>query len=351
MSSKQTLRSFKRKIYIPAILLLFILLLQSCRTYQRFSINVLEPADIAVPQRIGHLLIVPGFFPERSDKRHIAYEIYGSKFHDTVYYDTAFARASAEYLAGMLNYNLRFTAATLDSIPFYLPPLATDITDSHISRIRALCVENEADALVLLSEMGKGIEYETYTSYLGSSIGFFTVILNTRWLFIDPFEVKLIDQRVIRDTLYYQTEGFYGVSDPNFFFTGRELLKAAAEESAMNYGWRITPHFVETSRIIFQRGNRHIRRGYKQAIEGNWTSAAMQWRNSLTDSDPLNRARASFNLALAGEMEGLLEPALMWAERSYQSFPDSINQTYISILHERLRQQQDLLLQLEGSND
>ncbi len=46
-------------------------------------------------------------------------------------------------------------------------------------------------------------------------------------------------------------------------------------------------------------------------------------------------------------MEGLLEPALEWANESYQYFPDTLNATYIYILEKRIQQQKDLILQMD----
>jgi hypothetical protein len=39
---------------------------------------------------------------------------------------------------------------------------------------------------------------------------------------------------------------------------------------------------------------------------------------------------------------------LEWAEQSYQFFPDTINTTYIEILKERIKNQEEIILQMEG---
>jgi hypothetical protein len=329
---------------------LILLALQSCKTYQVFNIDVLEPADIFVPQSVSNVIVAPNDFPERRDKKHTFYEIFDNLYYDTVYYDTAIARAGVDHLAGLLNYNQRFSTSVVDAPDVQLPGHPNDFTNGHISKIRSLCEEHDADALILLSEMDKNVEYDVYSGYQGAAVSFYSIYLNTRWMFINPFEAKLIDSRLIRDTLFYEVDGVFGATNPLLYMTGRELLLAAAEEAAMDYGLRITPHYVQTTRIIFKTGNREIRRGYKKAVEGDWREAATFWRNSLADPDPVNRARACFNLALAGEMEGLLQPALQWAEKSYAHFPDELSQTYISILQERIRQQDDLILQIEGNS-
>ncbi|MBE0639174.1 MAG: tetratricopeptide repeat protein [Bacteroidales bacterium] len=307
----------------------------------------MEPAKIIVPQSIQKVLIANNM-SENEGNKNTLYEIYGTDYFDTVYYDTAYARAAVENLAGMLNYNNRFSAVTVDSLGFPLPGIPDDFTTGHIENIKTLCIENEADALILLSSMDKKIDYSVYTSIFGGYYSLYTIFLTSRWLFIHPFSSRLVDQKLINDTLYYRIEGFWGTSEEGLYLTGRDLLKTAAEESAFSFGARISPHFVQTQRIIFKAGDRHIRRGYTQVEEGNWTDAALNWKTTLESSDRTKKARAAFNLALAAEMEGLLDPALVWAEESFRIFPDSLNQTYISILRERIRQQEDLILQIEG---
>lgn len=350
MNNKRSFSLYKDSVVKLAFLFLALMLMQSCKTYRVFNIDVLEPADIIVPQSVNHLIVAPNNFPQRSDKKHTVYEIYDNLFYDTLYYDTAIARAGIEQLAGLLNYNLRFSATALEAPGLQLPDHPNDFTSGDISKLRALCEEHDADAIILLSDMDKYLEYDVYSSYLGAAISFYSVYLNTRWMFINPYESELIDNRLIRDTLFYEVDGVFGTTSPALYMTGRDLLLAAADEAAMDYGLRITPHYVQTPRVIFKSGNREIRGGFKKAVEGAWREAATFWRNALTDPDPVNRARASFNLALASEMEGLLQPALLWAEKSYAHFPDELSQTYISILQERIRQQDDLILQIEGDS-
>lgn len=319
----------------------------SCKTYDVFNIEVWEPAKIIVPQSVQNVLIVHNM-SYTDDGRKTLYQIYGRSFYDTVYYDTAFAQAAIENLAGMLDFNQRFSALLIDSLSYKFPVLPEDFTVGHIEAIKSLCVENDADAMLLLSALDKKIDYEIFSSYLGGFYSVYTIYLSTRWLFIDPFAQKLLDQKLMNDTLYYRIEGYWGMAEKGLYISGRDLLTIAAEESALSFGARITPHIVQTPRVVFTSGDKNIRRGYKAATAGNWRDAALLWRNTLTKVSPVVRARGSFNLALASEMEGLLDPALVWAEESFRYFPDSLNQTYIEILQERIRQQDDLILQIEG---
>lgn len=327
------------------ILALPVAILISCNTYKTFNINVMEPADLIVPQNIHHLLIACNFQPDTSG---LAIEIYGENYLDTLYSDTAFAAVAIEYLAGALGYNERFTATPYDSLFIDLPAAAEEISSYDLKRLKDICMAYEADAVVLLSDVGKQIEYEVYTSIVGGYYSIFNVVLSTKWLFINPFTSRLIDQKSYRDTLFYRISGFYGTREPELYQAARELMFQTAEYTAGKYSSRISPHFAESTRIVFDKGYKHLKKGYQMAQSGDWVKAAEIWQKTLTNKSPLISARGAFNIALANEMEGLLEPAIGWAEESYKLFPDSINYTYIEILKERLRQQDDLLKQMEG---
>jgi tetratricopeptide (TPR) repeat protein len=343
-------RHFQFNLPVPVIgfLVITLLLLSSCKSYKVFTIDVFEPAEIIVPQSINHLIVAPNQFPERSDKKNLIYEVRGDRYYDTVLIDTIIARAATERLSGLLNFNRRFTAEVINEPDIQVPAHPNDFTNQHINELKKLCEKHDADALILLSALDKYLEYDVYVTYLGNPFSNLTAYLNTRWLFIYPSDSKLIDHRLISDTLAYQVDGTFGLNSPELLHYFKELLIATAEESAGNYGLRITPHFVQTGRIIFKSGNRNIRKGYKTALTGDWREAADFWREAINDADPVNRARACFNLALAAEMEGLLQPALEWAEKSRDFFSDELNHTYISILQERIRQQEELILQFDG---
>lgn len=327
------------------ILAITVVITVSCNTYKTFTINVMEPAELIIPQDIRHLLVASNFQP---DTNGLNFEIYEENFPDTLYIDTVLASAATDYLTGSINYNERFTAAVYDSLFIDLPRTAEEISNNDLKRLKDICTVEEADAIVLLSEADKKIDYSVYAGFVGGYYSIYKVILSTRWMFINPFTSKLIDQKSYQDTLYYKLSGFYGTREPELYQAGQELLIQTVEYAAGEYASRITPHFAESKRIVFDVGNKYLKKGYRTAQTGDWLKAAEIWQKTLENSNTLVRARGAFNIALANEMEGLLEPAIGWAEESYRFFPDSINYTYIEILKERLKQQDELLKQMEG---
>lgn len=337
-----------RKISKTGIgLLMIVVLLAGCHNYKYFSITVLEPGELFLPDRYQTLLLLHNTPPDSVAGRGTLYNIFDQVYYDSTDRSGALAASAKNTLAEMVEMVGSFQIENPDSIKLYLPSEATDFTESHLRQLRRLCNDAGAEAVILLLSIDKIVNYNIYYGDFGSNVGEFSVVMVSKWLLIDPFISKLIDSKTIRDTLYMTIKNPFNMSDDENLAVSRQLLTESAEQNAIKYGMYLSPHYAQTQRMIFQRGHRYIRRGYKQAIDNDWTGAAALWRKVLPLQDNSLRAMAAFNLALANEMEGLLEPALDWAKASYEFFPDTINETYLRILQQRINQQKDIILQME----
>lgn len=327
-----------------------LLFLTACKTYEYFDIEILEPAELFFPPDMQSLVIAHNIFPTQGDTIGKPFMIYGQPGNDSVYIDTALAMTAIHSLAGMMNFAGRFTVVVEDSLKMTFPKSVEEYTLDDLNYIRKLCESWSSDGLILLNEMEHSNSYDVFVSKSGGYLGEFETTIKTEWLFINPFISKLIDKKIILDTVYFQVEPLNIDGENNGFEARKEALNQASSLSSNTYGQHISPHYVQTSRMIFKKGDKNIKTGYQQAQLGNWKNAAYFWRNALSSPEQKTQALAGFNLALASEMEGLLEPALEWAKDSYRYFPDTLNATYISILRERIKQQEDLILQM-GDGD
>ncbi|MFP4471152.1 MAG: DUF6340 family protein [Bacteroidales bacterium] len=324
--------------------LLFVIILflvWGCKPHRYFSIDIYEPGKVTIPAEFDSIVLTHNIFPAAGKDRGTPYRIMDEVIYDTTYHDTTLAKAAIYNLADMLNLAGKYRVQVWDSLQNPLPKDAGDFTQHHVNRIRNLCREYNADACIVLNHLEEKVNFDMFYTTFGVS-GELMTIVNTDWLFIDPHRSVLLDSHTMKDTLFYYSDDPFQGEGYRQFDLSNELLLETAIESAVKYGSRISPHLVESPRMVFKSGNRDIKRGYKQATEGNWKNAAAFWRDALTDPDPKTKARASFNLALASEMEGMLEPALEWAQKSNAFFPDKVNQTYVDILRERIKQQEKL---------
>jgi tetratricopeptide (TPR) repeat protein len=338
----------KTKYGILAVLLVAIFTFSGCKTYEYFTIEVMEPAEIFLPGHIEKILVTHNAYPDYGKPAGTQFTIFGEQLSDTVFRDSTLAAAAIKTLMDMTAEIGRFDFVFDDSVGFSLPDDPGNYNEAHLEKIRKTCRDQNAKAFLILTSLSKKVIYDIYSGDFGSSFGEFQVLFSARWLMIDPFDSKLLDSKTIHDTLFLPVSQPFGRNDEDNYITSIELLNEAARISGLKYGSYISPHFAQTERMIFIKGNRYIKKGYESATEGKWKEAAVYWRDALTVQDDKVRSKATFNLALASEMEGLLEPALGWAKESYRFFPDSINTTYIDILQERIKDQTDIILQMEG---
>ncbi len=327
-----------------------LVLLSSCNTYDFFTITVLEPAEIAFPVNYKKLVIAHNLYRSPSDTTGTSYSLFDVITTDTTYLYAEIARESIFSLQDFLNTSTRFEAVVFDSIPHHFPRSSDDFTMNDLDLIRQICHQNNAEALVLLNSLSTHDNYKVIADNYAAYFGEFEVIIKETWFFIDPFKLKLVDSKSISFATYFQTDPWYFDENMNIFDFRKDVLLKSGIEAGINYGRRISPYWSETDRIVFKNGSREIRKGYKESQSGNWENAEILWRNALMNPKNINQARATFNIGLANEMNGSLEPAIGWVQKSVEIFPDTINKIYLQILENRLLQQDDLFYQMEGSN-
>jgi len=326
-------------------------LLNACKTYDYFSINVLEPGDLAFPPGLKKVVISHNLFRSAADTAGTIYTLFDQIKQDTTYLYDEIASEAIFNLQDFLNASGRFEAVIEDSIHHHFPKKTDDFTMNDLDLIRQVCEKNNAGAFILLDKLDSFDQYNVISDQVVGYFGEFKVIMSTSWLFINPFSAKINDSKTVTDTFYYQTDPWYfneGVKELPF---RKDVLVKAGGESGIIYGKRISPFWSETDRLIFINGCKEIKKGYRESLQGNWTDAASYWQQALNNTYLLNRAKAAFNLGLACEMDGLLKPAIEWVQKSIDMLPDTINKTYKVILEKRLAQQDDILWQMEGKSN
>ncbi len=338
-----------KKIFITFSIFVLVLL-NSCKTYDYFSIKVLEPADLAFPANYKKIVIAHNLYRTSADTSGTIYSLFGTIKTDTAYLYDLIASEAIFSLQDFLNVSDRFVAGIFDSIHYRYPKSTDDFTMNDLDLIRQICHENDADALVLLNDFSTFDSYDMMIDRWGAYFGEFKVVVKTSWLLFDPFKAKIADSKITLDTLYFQTEPWYFDESINEFDFRKDVLIKSASHAGMGYGKRISPFWTETGRLIFKNGSKELRKGFKESQLGNWQNAANYWQKALNNPQILNQAKAAFNLGLAYEMDGSLEPAIEWVQKSVEIFPDTINNIYLHILQKRLNEQDDIFYQMEGTN-
>lgn len=95
------------------------------------------------------------------------------------------------------------------------------------------------------------------------------------------------------------------------------LVNNSAEYLGRYFGSRIIPSWLTVERIYYKSSNQNMLLAEKYALNNQWIKAAEIWNKQTKNKNSKMAAKASYNMALACEMEGKLDVAVDWLIKSY----------------------------------
>lgn len=83
------------------------------------------------------------------------------------------------------------------------------------------------------------------------------------------------------------------------------------------FGAKIIPTWLKVERLYYKSNNPDMLKAEKFALDNDWLKAAEIWNKQTKNRNAKIAAKASFNMALACEMEGKTDAAIDWLVQSY----------------------------------
>ena len=120
-------------------------------------------------------------------------------------------------------------------------------------------------------------------------------------------------------------------------------------------GTKIIPYWTTVERIYYKSNNQNMLLAEKYALENNWLKAAEFWNAQTKNKNPKIAAKASYNMALACEMEGKPDVAIDWLILSFESLKQNGEahkancQLYIKVLALRKKELEKLEKQIRNN--
>ena len=200
------------------------------------------------------------------------------------------------------------------------------------------------DSVKLIMGSGSNVDYSSYpTEY----IKYRDIAATISWSVYDLVEKKRLDQYVYSDTLYWESVGYSEAQVKKDMPSLEQSLRELSFFAAFDYGKRILPGWKRVTRYYYILGNKDFKKAALLINENDdWEAASVLWKKYINHSDAEVASRACFNLALANEMAGNFDQALVWAKKSTQIKSKTRTRQYISILITRKRNIEKLQNQL-----
>lgn len=110
---------------------------------------------------------------------------------------------------------------------------------------------------------------------------------------------------------------------PDFFgndFNHKILLKNTAEYLGKSFAPKLIPSWEKVNRLYYRSSNENMRIGEKYLLDNDWLKAAAIYKGETKSKNHNIAAKATYNMALICEMEGNIDAANDWVDRSSSAY-------------------------------
>lgn len=331
----------KTLLRITAILWFF----SSCASTQLVTISVLKPAPVTVPAYIKNVVVVNRSEPSKKIKLiNVVNKALSMQGTDL---DKVGSQASLTGLADELEKNTRFDNVTIlnntnltTDVPGNFPaPLTWDDVEKY-------CSDNNADALFSLEifDTKSNIDYTANKTSVKTPLGNVPAIeqqanmhtlVKTGWRIYDLRSKNILDETAFSRSFTYYGRGLSPLLAANALINRNEAVKEVGNIAGHDYALSLVPMWKRVSRDYYVRGNSNFKIATRKARTGNWTGAASIWEKEINNSKGKIAGRACYNMAIISEINGDLDGAIKWAQKSYENYNNRLALKYVTILNNR----------------
>ena len=166
--------------------------------------------------------------------------------------------------------------------------------------------------------------------------------LRTGWRIYDPASRTILDEYILGSNIVSEGSGINPAVALSGIVGRKEAVKDAGNKAGAAYAYRILPYWIRVSREYFVNADENFKTAKRKAQAGNWDGAADIWKSETHSSDGKIAGRACYNMAIISEINGDLDAAIQWAQKSYENYNVKLALKYVRILQNR-KNQEDIL--------
>jgi len=329
----------------------------SCKT-QNLYINVLQPAPVTLPSYIKNVGVLNrSILTEQGKKIDVIDKVLSLEGANL---DKDGSEASIAGLTDELRRNDRFvkvkeiTNSEIKSAGLgqYPPPIEPDL-------IAKTCTENLVEALFVLEyfDTDTQISYATKKTEIKTPLGNIPALehqadmlttVKTEWRIYDPAGRNILDQFAVNRDITFSGRGINPVIAAAALTDRKAAVKEVSMRAGQLYAERLLPHQFRVTRDYYVKGTNNFKIAKRKAQTGNWDQAGELWNKETDNLKYKIAGRACYNMAIISEINGDLDLATQWAQKSYEDYNNKLALRYIDILNYRKNSNRLLQIQEEG---
>lgn len=325
-------------------ILALIIVVAGCKT-QNLYLNVIEPAPVSLPPYVKNIGVIDRSAPSDATKKIDAIDKVLSL--EGANLDKDGAAASIAGLTDELLRNNRFTdIKSISDDGLRSPGMGIFPAPVAWDKVAALCKDNNVDALFSLEmfDTDTKISYQARQLNTKSLLGAIAsleqqadmlTIVKTGWRIYDPAGKAILDQFALSRDITFSARGLTPVIAASALIDRKEAVKQVGKKAGQAYAFRILPYQVSVTRDYYVKGTNNFKMAMRKARTGNWDQAGLLWEKETGNPKGKIAGRACYNMAIISEINGDLDLAVQWAQKSYEDFNNKLALRYIDILNYR----------------
>jgi hypothetical protein len=332
------------KKLIPLILAAAVLV--SCKTNQLY-LNVIEPAPVTIAKDIKKVGVINRSMP--TDETKILDVLDKALSLEGVDLDKDGAEQAIKGLSEELMNNARFDEVkTLNDIDFRTPKLGIFPVPLSWDIVGKICKETGTDALFALEYY----DTDTRLSYSTSDAGGKEVlgvkipalvhhanmetIVKTGWRIYDPASQVIADEFNHFQSVVFNGEGVSPLVAVAALVGRKEAIIDVSNRAGHGYALRLIPYRLRVYRDYFVKGTNNFKIAKRKAQMDQWNEAGEIWEKETANPKPKVAGRACYNMGIINEINGNVDEALKWVQKSYTDYNIKQAREYSRILKNRL---------------
>jgi hypothetical protein len=337
-----------------SLILVVILALASCKTQQLY-LNVVEPAPVTVPPYIKSVGVINRSVP--TDETKTLDVLDKALSLEGVNLDKDGAMESIRGLSDELLTNTRFNEVkTLNDIDFRTSALTDFPTPLTWEIVEKICTETKTDALFSLEKFDTDthLNYSTRKVDMKTPLGTIPgiehqanmeTLIKTGWRIYDPSAKLILDEYIYNESVVFSGRGINPLLAVKALVGRKDAVNQVSNKAGHGYAMRIIPYRLRVMRDYYVKGTNNFKIARRKAQVGKWDEAGTLWEKETTNSSSRISGRACYNMAIINEINGDLDSALKWAQKSYEDTNNKLALRYVRILQNR--QYKDNVLKMQ----
>jgi hypothetical protein len=335
-----------------AFILISTLSFQSCRTMGGVRAPVYMPPIVDVPDHIQEVAVINRTQPKDNKGKQTLNTIEGILTGEGLFEDREGAKACMAGAATHLNMDTFVNAQVMDTL--MIPGMGSGVMAAPLdwALVDTICGKYGKDALLVLEVFDTDQDGSVTSQAVGEiattiitggqhkpriprSSGNQRVRVKMAWRLYDAKTHQILDQVRMED--WFRVFGNSG--NPIYDlgeFAKRDAIQQTAFVAGRSYCTRLFPSWVRIYREYFRRKGTEMKTARRMVEVNDWEGAYDVWMN-LAERSPKRKVkgRACYNIAVFHEINGRLDQAIQWAQRSYTQHNIRRARDYVRILNRR----------------